>query len=42
MAAVEEQDRGKKLEACKLLVEHVFHKTGGFDIDGWRIRTPVG
>jgi len=42
MTAVEVEDRGKKLEACKLLVEHVFHKTGGFDIDGWRIRTQVG
>jgi|HigsolmetaAR203D_1030402.scaffolds.fasta_scaffold03493_5 predicted nucleotidyltransferase len=41
MAAVEERDRGKKPEAFRLLVEHVFRKTGGFDIDGWKVRTPV-
>ena len=42
LTAVEAQDRDSKLRAYQSLVDHVFHKTGGFDIDGWSIRTPVG
>ncbi|WP_245610424.1 hypothetical protein [Thermococcus celericrescens] len=31
--------RNKEVEALEELISHVFEKMGGFDIDGWRLRT---
>ncbi|WP_213518034.1 hypothetical protein [Paenibacillus montaniterrae] len=30
-----------KSERCQQLIQHVFQQTGGFQIDGWRLRSPV-
>src|SRR5690554_1121922 len=41
LVAIETQDRGMKLEIYEKLLNHVFQNSGGFNIDGWSIRTPV-
>lgn len=40
--AVVSDDKQMMMTTYTELTEHVLHKMGGFDIDGWKIRTPVG
>lgn len=39
--AIEVDDKSKKLENYNKLVEYVLEQMGGFDIDGWTLRTKV-
>lgn len=39
--AIEEEKDKRKLEIFKKLTKHVQNKMGGFNIDGWKIRSPV-
>jgi ribosomal protein S6E (S10) len=35
------QEETKAFSALEKLAEYVFKVTGGFDIDGWKLRTPA-
>ncbi|VVB79875.1 Nucleotidyltransferase domain protein [uncultured archaeon] len=39
--AIKEKNKKKKLDLFSKLVKHVQNKMGGFNIDGWKMRSPV-
>jgi predicted nucleotidyltransferase len=41
LMAVETEARDMMIEIYEKLLSHVYEQTGGFNIDGWNIRTPV-
>jgi hypothetical protein len=41
IAAMSECDPQRMLERLRRLVKHVHDRWGGFEIDGFRLRTPV-
>jgi len=41
LKCLENKEKKKKLENVEGLCKHIFEKIGGFEIDGWKIRTKV-
>lgn len=41
LKALQEADEQKMIEIYEELVNHVFNQVGGFEIDGWKIKSPV-
>ena len=41
LKALQEVDKQKMIEIYEELVNHVFNQAGGFEIDGWKIKSPV-
>ena len=39
--AISVSEESSMLECFESLVDYVLKKTGGFEIDGWKIRTPL-
>jgi hypothetical protein len=35
-------ERPKMIEVYEELVSHVYNQMGGFNIDGWKIKSPIG
>jgi hypothetical protein len=39
--AIQEVDRNKMMERYEQLSQHVLNQMGGFEIDGWKLRSPI-
>jgi hypothetical protein len=41
ISAIQEVDRNNMMERYEQLSQHVLDQMGGFDIDGWKLRSPI-